>query len=76
MKIITRLFAGNDRRRARDCLQEICDERLKALRALDKAKRDADRALKDAQELELEHFRIEFFGKRNPVRSAFIGSHA
>jgi hypothetical protein len=76
MKLIRRMFARSDRRRARDCLQEICDERVKALRALDKAKRDADRALQDAQELEREQFREEFFGKRNPVRSAFIGDMA
>lgn len=73
MKVMRRLFARSDRRRARDCLQEICDDRVKALRVLDKVLRDADRALRDAQELERERFREEFFSKRDPVRSAFLG---
>lgn len=73
MNVMRRFFARSDRRRARDCLQQICDERVKALRALDKAKRDADRALQDAKNLEREEFREDFFGKRDPVRSAFIG---
>lgn len=76
MKLLRKLFARNDRRRARDFLQHICDERVAARWALDKATRDADRALREAQELEREQFREDFFGKRDPVRSAFIGSNA
>lgn len=71
MKLMRRFFARSDRRRARDCLQEICDDRVKALRALDKAKREADRALREALELEREQFRESFFGRRDPVRSGF-----
>lgn len=73
MKLFHRFFAHNDRRRARDCLQQICDERVAARRKLDEATRNADRALQEAKDLEREQFREEFFGKRDPIRSAFIG---
>jgi hypothetical protein len=76
MKLLRKLFALNDRRRAREFLQHICDERVKARWALDEANRRADRALQDAQALEREQFREEFFGKRDPVRSAFVGRQA
>lgn len=72
MKLFFRFFEWNDRRRARDTLQQICDERLEARRKLEEANRRADRALQDAQKLEAERFRAEFFGKRDPVRSAFV----
>jgi hypothetical protein len=72
MTLFTRLFAWNDRRRARAYLQQVCDERIEARRKLDEANRKADRALKDAQKLEDEAFRQSFFAKRDPVRSAFI----
>jgi hypothetical protein len=73
MNLFNRLCAWNDRRRARDVLQDYCEDRVKAIRALDEANRHADHALKDALRLEVEHFRSEFFGKRDPVRSAFVG---
>lgn len=73
MKLLRQLFARIDRRRARDFLQHICDERVAARWALDEANRRADRALQDAQALEREQFREDFFGKRDPIRSAFIG---
>lgn len=73
MKLFHRFFARNDRLRARDCLQQICDERVAARRKLDEATPNADRALQEAKDLEREQFREEFFGKRNPIRSAFIG---
>lgn len=76
MKLLHRLFAWNDRRRARHFLQEVCDDCFKARLALDDAKRTADRALQDAQRLETERFRIEFFGGRDPVRTAFIDGSA
>jgi hypothetical protein len=71
MKLAYWFFARSDRRRAREFLQQICDERIAARRALDDATRRADRALKDAQALEQEQFRQEFFGRRNPVGAAF-----
>lgn len=74
MKLFHRLFARSDIRRARDVLQQICDERVLAMRKLDETKRLADRALKEAMELEAEAFRAEFFGNRNLVRSAFLES--
>ncbi|MFM0044068.1 hypothetical protein [Paraburkholderia sediminicola] len=74
MKLFHRLFAWNDRRRARAYLQQVCEERIEARRKLDDANRKADRALKDAQKLENEAFRESFFSSRDPVRSAFIGS--
>ena len=73
MSTIQRLFAWNDRRRARAFLQQVCDERLEARLRLDEANRRADRALQDVQRLEAEKFRREFFDKRDPVRSAFVG---
>jgi len=74
MKLLHRFFVRSDSRRARDYLQQVCDERVIALRKLDETKRLADRALKEAMELEAEAFRIEFFGNRNLVRSAFLES--
>lgn len=68
--------AANDRRRARDVLQDFCDDRVKALRALDKASRHADQALRDATDLEREQFRESFFSLRDPVRSGFIEGSA
>lgn len=76
MKFLHRFFAWNDRRRAREYLQHVCDERLAARLKLEEAERKADRALQDAQKLEAERFREEFFGKRNPQRSAFLGREA
>lgn len=72
MKLFHRLFAWNDRRRARAYLQQVCDEAIEARRKLDEAKRKADRALKDAQKLEDEAFRESFFANRDPVRTAFL----
>lgn len=76
MNLIKRIFAWNDRRRARDYLQQVCEDRVESLRKLDEINRKADRALQDAQRLEAEKFRREFFDKRNPVRSAFVSREA
>lgn len=73
MNLIHRFFAWNDRRRARDYLQQVCEDRVAARLKLDELDRKADRATQDAQKIEQERFRAEFFGKRDPVRSAFIG---
>jgi hypothetical protein len=70
-KLFRKFWLRSDERRARDTLQEICDDRVVARRRLDQLNRDADRALREAQELELERFRVSFFGRRNTVRSAF-----
>lgn len=72
VNLFHKVCAVNDLRRARNTLQQFCDDRVAARRALDEATRRADRALRDAAELEREQFRTEFFGKRNPVRSAFV----
>lgn len=72
MKLMRRLFARSDRRRARDYLQQVCDERVAAVRALDDTKRRADRALQEAQVLDREKFREQFFTRRNPVRSGYL----
>jgi hypothetical protein len=71
-RIIRRVSAAHDRRRARDTLQAFCDDRVAARRALHEAERRAERATREAIELEREQFRTEFFGKRDPVRSAFV----
>lgn len=76
MKLIRRLFTWNDRRRARDYLQDVCEERAEMRRKLDEINRKADRALQDALELDFECFREQFFGKRDPVHTGFIGSSA
>jgi hypothetical protein len=73
MNLFRRIFLRSDTRRARAYLQQVCDDRVIALRRLDETKRLADRALKEAMELEAEAFRVEFFGNRNLVRSAFLG---
>jgi hypothetical protein len=62
---------ANDRRRARNTLQEFCEDRVKALRALDQANRYADRAMREAAELECEQFPRAFFGHRDLVRTGF-----
>lgn len=72
MNLFNRICAWNDRRRARDYLQQICEDRIEARRKLDEANRLADRALLDAKKLEEEAFRQSFFAKRDPVRSAFL----
>lgn len=74
--MLERLFAWNDRRRARDTLQQFCDDRVAAIRALDQACRNADRALKDAQKLAAEQFRQSFFGRRDPVHAGFMEGSA
>jgi len=71
-RFFRKFWFRNDQQRARDMLQEICEERIAARRKLEKLNRDADRALRDAQMLELERFRESFFGNRNVVRSAFL----
>lgn len=71
MKLLHRFFVRSDSRRARDYLQQVCNEYVIAKRKKDEIERLADRALKEAMELEAEAFRIEFFGNRNLVRSAF-----
>ncbi len=72
MNLFRRIFLRSDTRRARAYLQQVCDDRVIALRKLDETQRMADRALKEAMELEAEAFRVEFFGNRNLVRSAFL----
>ena len=67
-----RFFAWNDRRRARDYLAEVCEDLAKARIKVDELERKAKRASMDAQKLEEERFRAEFFGSRNLVRSAFM----
>lgn len=67
-----RLFAWNDRRRARDTLQDFCDDRVKAIRAFDQAHRQANRALRDALAINREQFRDSFFGERDPVHAGFF----
>jgi len=78
--MLIRLFhaacAANDRRRARNTLQEFCEDRVKAIRALDEANRKAARALREAARLDTERFREAFFGRRNPVRSGFVEGSA
>jgi hypothetical protein len=71
-KFFRKFWLRSDRARARNVLQDICDERVAARRRLEKLNRDADRALHEAQALELEQFRESFFGRRNVVRSAFL----
>lgn len=73
MNLFRRIFSRSDRRRARDYLQQVCEDRMLARRKYEEASRAADRALKEAMELEAEAFRTEFFGNRNLVRSAFLG---
>lgn len=70
-RFFRKFWLRSDRARARDVLQHICDERVAARRRLEKLDRDADRALREAQALELEQFRESFFAKRDVVRSAF-----
>jgi Zn-dependent oligopeptidase len=76
MNLFHRLCARNDRRRARDTLQEFCDDRVKALRALDEAHRQAARALREASKLDAEQFRESFFGQRDPVHAGFFEGSA
>lgn len=76
MNLFRRLTAWNDRRRARDTLQEFCDDRVKALRALDEAHRQAARALREASKLDTEQFRESFFGQRDPVHAGFFEGSA
>lgn len=76
MLAIKQVFAWNDRRRARDTLQEFCDDRLKAIRALDQANRQAARAMREASKLDTEHFRQSFFGRRDPVHAGFMEGSA
>lgn len=75
-ELFRKICAHNDQRRARIALQDICDERVIARRRAAQLDRDAERALRDAVELEREHFREEFFGRRNPVRAGFVPSAA
>jgi hypothetical protein len=75
-KLFRKFWLRSDERRARDTLQEICDDRVATRRRLDQLNRDADRALREAQALELERFRVAFFGRRNTVRSGFHGGSA
>lgn len=74
--MFNRLFAWNDRRRARDTLQQCCDDLFNARRAVDEAGRLADRALREAIELRREQFRESFFGKRDPVHAGFVEGSA
>jgi hypothetical protein len=74
--LFSRIFAWNDRRRARAYLQQVCEERIKARLELDEANRRADRALRDAQRLEDESFRESFFNKRDPVHAGFFKGSA
>lgn len=76
MNLFHRLFALNDRRRARDFLQHACDDWLEARRKFDEATRRADRALRDAQDVEPARYCKEFFGKRDPVRTGFAKGSA
>lgn len=71
-RFFRKFWLRSDRARARDALQDICDERVAARRRLEKLNRDADRALREALDIERESFRESFFGKRNLVRSAFL----
>lgn len=71
-RFLRNLWLRNDQARARDALQDICDERVAAKRRFEQLNRDADRALREAQALEQEQFRASFFGNRNVVRSAFL----
>lgn len=72
IRLIRAACAANDRRRARNLLQDVCDDLLAARRAEDEAKRRVERATRDAIQLECEQFRDEFFGGRDPVRSAYV----
>lgn len=76
MNLYHRLCTWNDRRRARDTLQEFCDDRVKAIRALDEANRQAARALREASKLDTEQFRESFFGRRDPVHDGFFEGSA
>lgn len=76
MKFFRKFWLRNDQARARDALQDICDDRIAARRKMEQLDRDAERALVDAKNLETERFRLSFFGRRNPVRSGFIGGSA
>lgn len=76
MNTIQRLFARNDRRRARDTLQQCCDDLFTARRSVDEAWRMADRALREAVELDREQFRISFFGSRNPAHAGYMEGSA
>ncbi|QGZ66312.1 hypothetical protein [Paraburkholderia acidisoli] len=76
MKTIKRLVDWNDRRRAREAVQAYCDDRVKAIRALDTAHRLALRATEEAAKLEAEQFRAAFFGGRDQVHSGFMEGSA
>lgn len=67
--------AANDRRRARDTLQDYCDERVKARLALERVERNAERALREALDLETQRLCTPIFEQRNPVHLGFfVGS--
>jgi len=78
--MLTRFFhaacAANDRRRARNALQEVCDDRVQAIRALDRSLRNANRAMREAAKLDVEQFREAFFGRRDPVHAGFMKGSA
>ncbi|MBN3757175.1 hypothetical protein G3N95_29830 [Paraburkholderia sp. Tr-20389] len=76
MSLFHRLFARNDRRRARDTLQQCCDDLFNARRSVDEARRMADRALREAVELDREQFRQSFFGHLNPVHAGYMEGSA
>jgi len=76
MNLFHRLFAWNDRRRARDFLQQVCEDRVEARRKLDELDRKVDQAMRDAQRLNDEHFRESYFGKRDPIQSGFVEGSA
>lgn len=76
MNTIKRLVDWNDRRRAREAVQAYCDDRVKAIRALDTAHHLALRATEEAAKLEAEQFRVAFFDNRDQVHTGFIEGSA
>lgn len=76
LTLFRKACAANDRRRARNTLQDICDDRVSARRRAQELDRAAERALTEAIDLEREQFRQGFFGRRDPVHAGFIPSSA
>jgi len=75
LKLFRAACAANDRRRARDTLQDCCDERVKARLALGRAERNTERALREALDLETQCLCTPFFERRDPVHVGFfVGS--
>jgi hypothetical protein len=76
MSLFKRLWAWNDRLRARDFLQQACEDVMEARLKFDEAKQRADRALQDAKDLEPVRYCKQFFRTRDPVHAGFFQGSA